>query len=482
MHNVISKKGNMKKIYVLTIATLMLASCDLVEPDEIINPNVDEEAFLHSDNPMETWVNGTEKEFALHMSDFVELMEILSDNYFNNYTRSSKVFDVPQLLYTDADVTKLQRHVGALREMADYGLQTVAKADPATTDAQRFQLLCVKAYSFLLAGDFFRALPMENGGDAVEWNGQLQKAIETLDEALHLAENDDDRAFVHTLYARAAHRLGLSEQAVSHARQSLAASRDFCRQLQFDSKNGVVSGAQEAIWSDWFQPLPRLDFLDPKYFQMTSTDQCPITIAKAEENYLILAEAALAANNLQEAKTQLTALLQLVQARPVQKDVNDQLEGRYNGGLKVFPNDPAYRVQASPDDSLRAGLIVDRRPPRLITVPYISGTSVTQAMIDGLSDHDSALELVYLMRQEIFFAEGRRPADLGIRLPLCEVEAAHASNGAAYTEAFIPTFVPQNYGLDEFTIDDAAKTVTIKHNMNRIIATNAKAKEVAPFE
>ena len=103
-------------------------------------------------------------------------------------------------------------------------------------------------------------------------------------------------------------------------------------------------------------------------------------------------------------------------------------------------------------------------------------------MIDGLSDHDSALELVYLMRQEIFFAEGRRPADLGIRLPLCEVEAAHASNGAAYTEAFIPTFVPQNYGLDEFTIDDAAKTVTIKHNMNHIIATNAKAKEVVPFE
>ena len=472
----------MKKIYILTFATLMLGSCDLVEPDEIINPNVDEEAFLHSDNPMETWVNGTEKEFALHMSDFVELMEILSDNYFNNYTRSSKVFDVPQLLYTDADVTKLQRHVGALREMADYGLQTVAKVDPSTTDAQRFHLLCVKAYSFLLAGDFFRALPLTDGGDAVEWNGQLQKAIETLDEALPLAGSDDDRAFVQTLYARAAHRLGDRELAASHARQSLAASSNYCRQLQFDSKNGVVSGVQEAIWSDWFQPLPRLDFLDPKYFQMTSTDQCPITIAKAEENYLILAEAALAANNLPEAKTQLTALLQLVKARPVQTAVNDQLEGRYNGGLKVFPNDPAYRVQASPDDSLRAGLIIDRRPPLLITVPYISGTSVTQAMIDGLSDHDSALELVYLMRQEIFFAEGRRPADLGIRLPLCEVEAAHASNGASYTEAFIPSFVPQNYGLDEFTIDEAAKTVTIKHNMNRIIATNAKGKEVVPFE
>ena len=461
---------------------MSLASCDLVTPDDIINPNVDEDTFLHSDNPMETWVNGTEKELALRMSDFVELMEILSDNYFNNYTRSSKVFDVPQLLYTDADVTLLQRNVGALREMADYGLIKVAAADPNTTAADRFHLLYIKAYSMILAGDFFRALPIENGGDVVEWDGQMQKAMEVLNDALPLAQDDIDRAFIHTLYARAAHRVGYREEAVSHARQALTLSKDFYRQVRFDSKNGVLSRAQEAIWSDWFQPLPRLDFLDPKYFQLTSTDQCPITLAKAEENYLILAEAALASNNLVEAKQHLTALLQLVQSRPVQSGINDQLEGRYNGGLKSFPNDPTYRVQASPNDSLRSGLIIDRRPPHLISIPYISGTSVTQEMIDGLDNHDSALELVYLMRQEIFFAEGRRPADLGIRLPLCEAEAANTGSGAAYTEAWIPSFVPKNYGLDDFTVDDEAKTVTITHNMNRIIVENAHSKDVAPFE
>ena len=190
----------------------------------------------------------------------------------------------------------------------------------------------------------------------------------------------------------------------------------------------------------------------------------------------------MASNNLTEAKQHLTALLQLVQKRPIQTDINDQLEGRYNGGLKSFPNDPTYRVQASPTDSLRAGLIIDRRPPHLITLPYISGTSVTQAMIDGLDNHDSALELVYLMRQEIFFAEGRRPADLGICLPLCEAEAANTENGAPYTEAWIPSFVPQNYGLDDFTVNDEAKTVTITHNMNRIIVENAHSKDVVPFE
>ena len=472
----------MKLRYFPIVGALLLSSCDLVSPDEIVNPNVDESTFLRSDNPMETWVNGTEKELALHLSDFVELMEILSDNYFNNYTRSSKVFDIPQLLYTDADVTTLQRHVGALREMADYGLTTVAKADAATTNAQRFHLLCIKAYSFILAGDFFRALPIENGGDVVEWDGQMRRAIEVLKEALPLAQNSEEKAFVHTLYARAAHRIGDRQQATEQARLALAAAPNLCRQVLFDSKNGVLNRAQEAIWSDWFQPLPRLDFLDPKYFQISSSDQCPITIAKAEENYLILAEAALASNDLQEAKKQLSGLLALIKTRPVQTDINDQLEGRYNGGLKSFPNDPAYRVQASPNDPLREGLIIDRRPPCLIAIPYISGTSVTQAMIDGLDNHDSALETVYLMRQEVFFAEGRRPADLGIRLPLCEVEAANAKNAAGYTEAWIPQYVPKNYGLDDFTIDEEAKTVTIAHNMNRVIVDNARSADVAPFE
>lgn len=466
----------------MLLAVLLLVSCDLVKPDDVVNPNVDESAFLNSDNPMETWVNGTEKEFALCMSDFVELMEILSDNYYNNYTRSSKVFDIPQLLYTDADVTRLQRNVGKLREMADYGLNTVARVDANTTDADRFHLLYIKAYSFVLAGDFFLALPVQSSGELVEWQEQLRTAMTVLDEALGYAQTDDDRAFVHALYARAAYRLGEKALAQSHAAQSLSLDATLCKQVKFDSKNGVLNTAQEAIWGTWFQPLPRLDFLDPKYYQLTSTDQTPITVAKAEENYLILAEAAVAEGNLGSAKTQLGNLLQLVNSRPVQTDVDDQLEGRYNGGHRHFPNDPNYRVQASATDSLRTGLIIDRRAPHLITVHYISGTSVTQAMIDGLTTKESVLETIYLLRQEVFFAEGRRPADLGIRLPVCEVEAAAVKGASAYTTAQIPSFIPLNQGLDDFTVDEEAQTVTIAYNMNRVIVDNARSNEVVPFE
>ena len=471
----------MRYLYIL-LATAMFTGCDLMKPDDIINPNVDESTFLLTDNAMETWVNGTEKEFALHVSDYVELMEILSDNYFNNYSRSSKEFDRPRLLYTDADVTNLQRHVGTMREMADYGLIKVALADPRTTDAARFRLLCVKAYSFLLAGEFFRALPMTTGSLLAEWPDQLRQAMTVLDEALPLAATADDQAFVHTLYARAAYRLGDRAVAKSHARQSLTLSADLCRQVFFDGENDVLNRAQTAIWDTWFQPLPRLDFLDPKYFQTTSTEQRPITIAKAEENYLILAEAAVAENDLTEAKLQMTNLLTLVASRPVQAGVNDQLDNRYNGGYKHYPNDPTYLVQASPSDPLRSGLIIDRRPPMLITVPYISGTSVTPAMVSALTTHDETLETIYLLRQEIFFAEGRRPADLGIRLPLCEVEAAAVLGGAAYIEAQIPSFIPLDQGMDAFTVDDVAKTVTITYNMNRLIVENAASDEVVPFE
>lgn len=476
------KKTGLNRIWATGALMLSLAGCDLMAPGEIINPNVGEDTFLASDNAMETWMNGVEKELAVCMSDYVSLMEILSDNYYNTYSRSSKVFDIPQLLYTDVDVTNLQRHVGSLREMADYGLNTVAKHDRNTTDDDLFKLQVVKGFSLILAGDFFRALPMKNGGEVVEWQQQLATAVEVLGKAIGLASTQEKRALVNTLCARAAHRLGNRAQAVAFAQKAIEEAADFCHQVHFDHKNNVLNNAQSAIGGNWFQPLPRLDFLDPKYHLTSNDEQLPIVVAKAEENFLILAEAALAENQLSEAKKWMKSLLALVEKRPVRKEVNDQLEGRDGGGIRRYPNSSEYRVRASEKDSLRVGLVIDRHEPNLITVPFISGTSVTEAMVNGLAQHDDALELLYLLRQEIFFAEGRRPADLGIRMPVCEVEAAKAGNAAPFTQALVPDFIPMNYGLDDFVIDDPSKTVTIKYNMNRIIVEHAHTLDVVPFE
>lgn len=475
------KMKNLKYIILSVFACLSLSSCDLLLPGSIVNPNVSDDTFLESDNAMQAWVNGANRSFAVAVGNYCMLMEILSDNYFNNYSRSSQVFDIPRILYTDTDVADLQRYVGMLRETADYGLGPVADADPATTQEDLFNLYYIKAFSFILGGEHFRGLPDTEGGEIKTWQEYLHTALEVLDRTLEYAGTDEEKAFVHTLKARVYYRLGDRENASAEAVVALGLSSDFVRQVEFDGDNAVNNPIQEAVWGTWFQPLPRLDFLDPKYFQLSATEQRPINIAKAEENYLILAEASLAAMDEAGAKDYMRQLLALVKSRPVQDGINDQLEGRFNGGFKHYPDSPEYKVAASAGEPFREGLVLDRRKPALISIPYISGTSVTDEMIDNASGIDGILELLYLMRQEIFFAEGRRAADLGIRLPVCEVEAANNPSAAGYTDAVIPPFIPLNQGMDDFTMDEAAKEVTITYNMNRIIVENKSSEYVAPF-
>ena len=156
---------------------MSLNSCDLLTPDDIINPNVSDDTFLGSANAMQAWVNGTNRSFAEAMGNYCLLMEILSDNYFNNYSRSSQVFDIPRILYTDTDVADLQRHVGTMREMADYGINTVAAADAATTRSDLFNLHYIKAFSFILGGEYFRGLPDAEGREIKTWEEHLNTAI-----------------------------------------------------------------------------------------------------------------------------------------------------------------------------------------------------------------------------------------------------------------------------------------------------------------
>ena len=97
---------------------------------------------------------------------------------------------------------------------------------------------------------------------------------------------------------------------------------------------------------------------------------------------------------------------------------------------------------------------------------------------------DDGLYVLYLMRQEIFLAEGRRMADLGIRLPIARTEVLANPNvdeGQPYTEAQVPPFIPGEFAMDSFTYDEAAKTVVIDHDMNRVLVQNKTSPFVIPF-
>lgn len=50
-----------KNYILLGALALSCASCELLQPNDIINPNVDEKTFLQTPNAMSTWVNGDRK-------------------------------------------------------------------------------------------------------------------------------------------------------------------------------------------------------------------------------------------------------------------------------------------------------------------------------------------------------------------------------------------------------------------------------------
>ena len=119
-----------------------------------------------------------------------------------------------------------------------------------------------------------------------------------------------------------------------------------------------------------------------------------------------------------------------------------------------------------------------------VQVPSVSGTSVTSEMIQAVSTADEALELLYLMRQEILISEGRRMFDLGMRFPTNTDEIDLNPNinaGDPITKPVIPSYIPLNEEMNAYTWDVAGKVVTILHNMNKVIVQNKALDTVCPF-
>jgi hypothetical protein len=205
---------------------------------------------------------------------------------------------------------------------------------------------------------------------------------------------------------------------------------------------------------------------------------------KIEEAHLIIAEAQVADNNLAAAENTLKGLIRLVQDRPTSSFPNQQ-QDRTQNNPGSRPDNADVAVAASAEDPLRMCLVLNRKLGDIL-VPTVAGTSVTDAMVEeAMTQEQTALELVYLMRQEIFMGEGRRLSDMGVRMVISEIEYLANENideDHPGTEPINPPFIESiSTELDAFTYDLAAKTAIIRHNINRIIATNRSSEWVAPF-
>lgn len=104
--------------------------------------------------------------------------------------------------------------------------------------------------------------------------------------------------------------------------------------------------------ANWWEPLPRLDFLDPKYQQSAESQR--IAYAKAEEDYLILAECSAADGAAVEGfkKDLMDDFFRLVMSRGAQsfEDDLEMREANATDGTVVNLNTSDWKVRASSED------------------------------------------------------------------------------------------------------------------------------------
>lgn len=464
--------------YILTLglaATLALPSC-------VKNPNVTEDVYLTTPNAAKSWAMGIRRQLALTMNAVVVNAELISDNYYNNYTQNSKVFDVPQIEYFDVDVNTTQSEIQRLREMATYGLNKIVPNDPTTTPADKATMHFAHAFAYLLSGENFVALPDTALGAVLTSTEHLQKALTLWDVAI-AAEPDAAKKMAYTLLkARTYYALGDATNASTEATKVLA-QKNVLLQVAYDGLNSINNEMQNGTFiaqPNRFAPLPRLDFLDPKYFNagVAAQEQKSIAIAKGEEAYLILAEAQLAAGNIGTARQYLQNMLTDVVSLRTVTAVDDSKETRNGGNRKDYPL-TAMKVKFDAGDAARDGYVLNRQAGK-VNVYTVSGTKVTAADLTAAATADELLYLLYRLRQEIFMSEGRRMFDLGIKFPVSQIEKLGNKNVRdEHTKAQLPSFIPLSRGMDDFTVD--AGVVTMKYDMNKVLVQNRSAKEIFPF-
>lgn len=471
------KRIELKNILLLLIAILPFFGC-------VEDPYVTDEDFLSEDNPTDRWIAGVQRQFALTLNAMLTDTELVSDNYYNNYSEFSKVFDVPTILYTDTDVNDMQEQIGALREMSEYGLETVIPADADATDDDKAYFYFSRAYALILAGENFVGLPEDSYAAASDWDVLLEDAITDLDSALALTTDSEWTSIYQLLKARIYRDLGDVDNAKTLT-LALIDDTDLLYQIEFDGTYSVDNDMQTALYNpsqSYFEPLPRLDFLDPKYYYQgtSSTEQKPVSIVKIEEAYLILAEAYVSEGNLSSARNVLVDLIDDVVAARDTAYIDDSSETRVGSNRDDYPT-TAVNVQFSSDDSLRSGYVLDRQAGDIL-VYTVSGTKVKSSEVSSYETEDEMLYLIYRLRQEIFIAEGRRMADLGIRFPVSQTEYLENSNITTdYLDAVIPSFIPLDYGMDDFSVDASTGDVTMTYDMNQVIVDNKATEYVVPF-
>ncbi|WP_291963742.1 hypothetical protein [Maribacter sp.] len=472
----------MKKLIIITAAILAVGCTgdfgDVVDYKEVENPNLSEASVVGQPNSSSIWLTGLERQLANVFNETLVLSELGSDNYVNTQTFFNQFMDGLAIQITDPDMRDTQRQIQRLRELAVFGLAEVGPGDPNYNAEIEAEFNYFEGISYLFSGMYFSALPQEPVGVPVTSAQHYANAIAAFDAAIALAP----KAEYHLGKARANYYLGNKAEAASAATMALSLDSDFDRVAMFDESNGPSNTFEDALYEratfDDLQPLPSLDFLDPKYSFFTPEEDAPVHYLKAEEAYLILAEANLSDDDIDSARANLTALLDLIANREV-RTIDDSIEDRTQVEAGSRPDNADVVVNG------RSGLVLDRQLGE-VEVPSVSGTSLTADDIAAMQDDDAGLSLLYRTRQEVFIAEGLRMVDMGVKLVIDENEILINENineGDLGTTPVVPSFISAVVAdLDAITYDAATGVATTVIDLNDILVANKTSDQVVPFE
>lgn len=459
-------------------------ACDFLDPTEVENPRTTDDDLAQAEEPTAALLPGLEQQFATALENVVIISECVSDNYAIHGTGLDSDWDFPY------DITPTITNRGEanysdvqdLNGLAKFVIEEIIPGDETATDEDIAWAHYYQGMAYIFLAENFSAAPVEEDGLPQSDAQLLELAIAEMNQAV--SGGGTVTLAANAALARAYRWLGNKAQAASAANQVLNADASFYLGQGYDASSNSNTAASYLVFRvlQEMQPLPRLDFLDPKY----TTREAEIPYAKAEEMHLILAEIELASGNYTAGKGHLGDAIRLAQSRGTIDWIDD--DPRNNSDLSIRPRDSEIMVRADADSPYRAGLIQDRNGAT--TTQYvISGTSLDADSVEALPNNDTQAiwHAFWLARQEILFLEGRRMADLGIRLPMRRQEIEQNPNindGDAGTTVIVPSYIPTSRNMDLYDpaspYDGGTLTttsVTISFDMNKILVQN----NVSPF-
>ncbi|MGH7477027.1 MAG: hypothetical protein ACRELD_12105 [Longimicrobiales bacterium] len=490
-----TQKNRGRGAHALPIALVLavaLAGCEFLDPTEVENPRTTVEDLADAEQPTAALLPGVRAQFARALNGVVSTTENVSDNYSVHGTGILKEHDEPRavtpvVMNSTGDASgSAYWNLQELRAFSEFVLDDIVPNDTTAQAEHVAEIQFYRALAYLMLAENFVAVPLEPDGAPVPADQLLETAIAGLNASLQTAPAGELATAVRAALARAYRVDGDAAQAGNNASAALVDDGPFVFAQDYDATSidntphdFLVQRALQEM-----QPLPRLDFLDPKF----TSEEAAIPFAKAEEMHLILAEIALEAGDLGGARNQIAAAVELAQGRPTETFSDNDL--RKNGDLTIRPRHAEFLVAACPTCPFRADLVRTRPGP--VPVPVITGTSLNADSVRALASEMEVRHALHLARQEMLLLEGRRMSDLGIRLPMMlrEIDAnLNIADGDLGTEPLVPAYIPPRDDMDLFdpqspytdpsTGDNPVSParVTMLVDMNQVLAE----QRVSPF-